>query len=241
MKLSARVVPVHRLREGERDRMWSIFADYYEKVDQSQFLSDLEAKDAVILVESEEIHGFSTMREVRVTLDGRTHIGMFSGDTVIERPYWGTRVLGRAFLIELAKKSLKQPLTPYWWILITKGYKTYLLMANNFPVHYPNVDGPTPTPQQRLMHEFGSRLFGSDYRPETGIVRFAESRGHLRTGVADITTALRHENARVALFESLNPSWRSGEELLCLARMNLTMPFKYAWKAWQGSSQQGPV
>jgi hypothetical protein len=241
MKLSARIVPVHRLREAERERMWSIFADYYERVDKDQFLTDLAEKDAVILVEGAEIHGFSTMREVRVTLDGRSHVGMFSGDTVIERPYWGTRVLGRAFLVELAKRSLRHPLTPYWWILITKGYKTYLLMANNFPVHYPNVDGPTPEPQQRLMHEFGRRLFGPAYHPETGIVRFPESRGQLRTGIADISPELRQQNVRVAMFDSLNPHWKSGEELLCLARMNLAMPIKYAWKAWQGSSQQGPV
>ena len=160
--LRARVVPVASLGPDERARMWALFAAAYDDVDEATFRADLDAKQRVIvLTDADGVQGFSTLREVEVTVDGQRQVGMFSGDTVVAPAYWGTKVLGRAFLAHLAWRRMLRPLTQYWWVLITKGYKTYLLMANNFPVHWPRMEAPTPPEAERLRDAFGEALFGA--------------------------------------------------------------------------------
>lgn len=56
---------------------------------------------------------------------------MHNPDARIQR-FWGRRSLGVAFLIYMFKKKLARPSVPLHCFLISRGYKTYLLMANNF-------------------------------------------------------------------------------------------------------------
>lgn len=236
--LSARVVPVSDVSDEALRRMYALFERYYTCTSFEAFVEDFRAKDAVILLSDGEIQGFSTLQEVRIEVDGRVHVGMFSGDTVVDRAWWGTKVLGRAFLWHLLKRRLRHLFRPYWWILISKGYKTYLLMANNFPEHHPNADGPSPPDRLAIRDAFAVRLFGRWYDPARGVVAFEQSRGQLRQGIADVTPALVAQNPRVALFERLNPTWREGTELVCLAAMPWLLPVHYVLKAWR--TRRGP-
>lgn len=231
MTLRARVIDTRAVSEAQLGRMWSIFAEVYAEVDEGVFRADFRAKDRVILLEDGEIQGFSTLVERRVVVDGRTHVGMFSGDTVVQPEHWGTRVLGHAFLQHLARRRLAQFWLPYWWVLISKGYKTYLLMANNFPEHWPRHERPTPEPTRRVLDAFGQSLFAAAWHPEAGVVRWETPRGRLKAGVAEVTPDLAATHPRVAFFADRNPGWAAGDELMCLARMELTLPIRYAWKA----------
>ena len=239
MSLRARVVPVHSVDDAQLRALWALFAEHYEDVDEATFVADFREKDDVILLDDGAPQGFSTLREVRVRVDGRTHVGMFSGDTVVARPYWGTRVLGRAFVAHLAKRRLRVPTLDYWWILISKGYKTYLLMANNFPEHWPRHEAPTPPQARVVMDAFARSLFGDAWRPERGVVRWTTPRGRLRPGIADVTPELAASRPRVAFFERSNPAWAEGDELVCLARMSLGLPLSYGWKALRGAVAGG--
>jgi hypothetical protein len=230
--LRARVVAVHAIDEGALARMWALFAATYDEVHEDVFRADFAAKDHVILLEDGDgVQGFSTLRELAVTVAGVRHVGMFSGDTVLSQRWWGSRVLGRAFLGHLARRRLANLRDPYWWILIAKGYKTYLMMANNFPVHWPRHETATPAGTQAVMGAFGGALFGPAYDPDAGRVRWDAPRGRLRPGVADVTPDLRAARPRVDFFARANPGWAEGDELFCLARMDLDMPLRYAWKS----------
>ncbi len=230
--LRARVVPVARVDEAGLARMWALFAATYDDVREDVFRADFAAKDHVILLEDDDgVQGFSTLRELAVTVEGLRHVGMFSGDTVLSQRWWGSRVLGRAFLGHLARRRIANLRHPYWWILIAKGYKTYLMMANNFPVHWPRHEAATPAETGAVMRAFGTALFGPAYDPDAGRVRWDDPRGRLRPGVADVTPALRAERPRVDFFARANPGWVDGDELFCLARMDLDMPLRYAWKS----------
>lgn len=231
--LRARVVPVASVDEPTLRRLFALFQQYYDCVGWEAFVADFRAKDDVILLVADEVRGFSTLKSVRVEVGGRTRLGVYSGDTVVDRPYWGTKVLGRAFLWYLFRARLRSPLQDLWWVLISKGYKTYLLMANNFPEHYPTVGGPTPAEVTAIRDAFGASLFAPHYQAAEGVIRFPSSRGQLRPGIADVTDGLARQNPRVALFEALNPGWAQGDELMCLARMGWGMPFRYLAKAWR--------
>ncbi len=234
-KLVAEVLPVRSVKEFERAKMFQLFARYYEHVSYEQFCTDLAAKDDVIVLRDGEgqVQGFSTLVAVRLEVGGKTHHGVFSGDTVVDRAHWGQKALGVAFLKYLLVKKLRHPLRPLWWFLISKGYKTYLLMANNFGEHYPSADAPTPAWARGLIDAFGATHFGTAYDPQAGLIRFERSLGQLRPHVAPITERERAD-PRIALFERLNPTWSEGTELCCLARMTWSMPFVYALKKqWQ--------
>lgn len=235
MKLRARVVPVDALAPRDVDAMWALFERYYDCVDRSRFEADLSQKDHVIVLRAADARlcGFSTLKRLSVTQDGTTHHAVFSGDTVVEQAYWGDRSLGVAFLRYLAWARLRHPLSPLWWILITKGYKTYLLMAHNFAEFWPRHDQPTPPDRRTLIDRLATHLFPEAWRADLGVVRFATPMGQLKAGVATIPAGLRERNPHVAFFDRHNPGWPHGDELFCVARMAWTMPLTYALKAWR--------
>jgi hypothetical protein len=232
-KLHARIVSVARLSDGQHQRMFEVFADYYANVSCERFLEDLGRKDDVILLLDSRnvIQGFSTMKNLSCVVKGKKVQGLFSGDTVVAKEYWGQRVLGRAFLRYLFTQKLKHPFVPYYWYLISKGYKTYLLMANNFEDHHPRLEAAMSRWDKAVLDAFGTTLYPHEYSPATGLITFPESHGHVRKGVADIDEALLDKYPRIAFFVEKNPTWFHGTELACIARMTWSMPFKYALKA----------
>jgi len=228
-------VRVAALTESDKAQMFALMKRYYDEVSREQFLIDLSKKDDVILLldDSEgQIRGFSTLVSVRVRHQGKIVHGIFSGDTVIEKDYWGQRTLGKAFLRYLLKKKLRRPFAPLYWLLITKGYKTYLMMANNFAEYYPRFDRATPSEKQELLRSFYSQLYPDEYDAEKGIVTPASEACHLKAGIAPISEILLLTNPKIAFFQQINPDWQQGAELACLARMTLWMPLQYAVKAF---------
>jgi hypothetical protein len=236
----ARVVPVRALSAADRDAMFSLFDRYYADVTRARFEADLAAKDHVIALKdpSGAWVGFSTLAQVTVEVGGVAHRGVYSGDTVLDEAHWGSGALGRAFLGYLLRVRLRHPLQPLWWFLISKGYKTYLLMANNFPEHWPRFEEPTPPDIEALRGAFAGRAFGAAWRPELGVVRFQAPSGRLRSGVAAPDEAAL-ARPRVAFFLASNPGWAAGDELVCVASMGWTMPLRYAWKKRRGGAATG--
>lgn len=230
--LKAAIVSVNRLTPEDKTCMLRLMQAYYDSVTEPQFLSDLSKKDAVILLkdQSRKIQGFSTLASVRIKLDGKPIRAIFSGDTVIDKKYWGQRALGKAFLRYLFIEKLKSPFKPLYWLLISKGYKTYLMMANNFSEHYPRFERPTPARAKLMLDAFYSILYPEHYNPKTGLIESQTDACRLKSGVAGIPTALLKSNPKVAFFEQCNPQWPQGAELACIARMTLPMPFQYALK-----------
>jgi hypothetical protein len=239
--VTARVVAVRSLSAADRDAMFALFDRYYADVTRARFDADLDVKDHVIALRDARGAwvGFSTLAQVTVDVDGVAHRGVYSGDTVLDEAQWGSGALGRAFLGYLLRVRLRHPLSPLWWFLISKGYKTYLLMANNFPEHWPRFEAPTPAEIEALRGAFASRAFGAAWRPADGVVRFEGPSGRLRSGVAAPDDAAR-ARPRVAFFEAANPGWAAGDELVCVASMGWTMPLRYAWKKRRAAAPTGP-
>jgi hypothetical protein len=241
----ARVVAVAALTAADCDAMFALFDRYYVDVTRARFDADLAAKDHVIALRdaSGAWVGFSTLAAVSVEVDGVVHRGVFSGDTVVDEAHWGDGALGRAFLGYLLRARLRHPFQPLWWFLISKGYKTYLLMANNFPEHWPRPEVPTPASVEALRAAFASRWFGAAWRPAEGVVRHDAPAGRVRAGGAVPDDAAR-ARPRVAFFEANNPGWAAGDELVCVASMSWTMPLRYAWKkraGWIGARRPPPA
>lgn len=225
-RLRGRVVPVARLSAETLEQMWAVFSKYYADIHRAKFEADLSEKQDVILLEDDgdrSVQGFSTLEVYARRLHGRAFVAVYSGDTVVEEAYWGQSALQRTFTRYMVRTKLAHPLTPVYWYLISKGYKTYLLLARNFPTHYPRYDRPTPPFAQAVLDLLSADKFAQAYRPEQGILHFEQCQGRLKRGVAPVDASLL-AYPDIRFFVERNPGHADGDELCCLGRVDLAFP-----------------
>ena len=238
------------LTAEERARMLALMQLCYDNVDPVRFLFDLENKrDVIVLVDPARagaIMGFSTVRIAEETLAGRRVDILFSGDTVIHPDCWGAKALQWGFLEYTLRHKVKNPLRPLYWLLLSKGYKTYLLLTNNFPSAFPRR-GAVPAGSLRALRDrVASAWWGSAFEGEAEIVRFHDARDRVRTGVAALDPAtLAHPD--VAFFLAKNPRWAEGDELVCFAEIDFALAARWLKKTvrravWRSSAgRRAPV
>jgi len=230
-RLEALVLAVSSLSLEQKTRMFEILERYYSHVSWDVFLKDLSDKSEVILLRSQQdqiIQGFSTLKFFETQVSGKTERAVFSGDTIIEKEFWGQTALQKAFVSRLMKEKLKAPHRPLYWFLISKGYKTYLLMANNFLNYFPSQNGQSDLQAHR--DAFSKTLFGKAYDPSTGLLQFGESAPRLKGEVAPIPSELLESQSKVAFFVSKNPTWQKGTELACVAELDFEMIMGFTLK-----------
>ena len=219
-KLKATVISIKELNLPERFKMFSIYEKYYENSSREKFEKDLLNKDKVIILKSQgdnEIQGFSTLKHINLVLNsGKKVRGIFSGDTIIEKKFWGDKALNLAFSFYLLKEKYKKPFEPLYWFLISKGFKTYLLLANNFPEYYPSPEAKTPKEMEEVMDEFSMQNYPDAYNPETKTLCFGNNYDSLKKTVAPVDEELLSRYHKIKFFLEKNPNWEKGEELVCL-------------------------
>jgi len=245
--LKTKILQIDKLTESQITQMFQVMDQYYSKVTEENFRKDLAEKQKVILLLGEDglIKGFSTIIQLPIQADQHFFIAIFSGDTVLQKEYWGNGALATAFGRYLTEVKLHNPLTRVYWFLISKGYKTYLLMTNNFPTHYPRYEQQIPDRYKKVMDVFYKMRFGENYDEQYGLIRFENNKASsVKYQVADIDDDLRL-NPRILFFEKSNPQWREGVELVCVAKVTLWIPLRYAikrlFKSLKGKESKVPM
>lgn len=230
--MQTKIVSADNLSSMQLKRMFQLMSRYYEAVSEDIFIKDLLNKQKVILLfgPDNQIEGFSTLTQENLEANGKRFVAIFSGDTVLSEAYWGNGALAMAFGKYLFQTKMRYLFRDVNWFLISKGYKTYLLMTNNFPQHFPRFDLETPKKIQSKMDVFYTKRFGDKYIPEQGLIRLDFSENyHLKTCVAEISEQLR-SNPKISFFEKKNPNWQIGVELACVAKVSLWIPVRYIIK-----------
>lgn len=222
-KLKGLIVNVSLLCEEQVSLMWAIFTKYYDSVSEDAFKADLNEKNyAILLVDQADglIKGFSTAQVIQYQEGAKKAQVIYSGDTILEKEYWGSKVLHNTFLSLVLKLKLQKPFTPLYWFLISKGYKTFLLLAKNIKNHWPNMDGETPIYEKSLLQDLCHKKFAHSWKPELGVLKFERCPGKLKGEIAPITTKDLREPL-IQFFVDKNPGHASGDELCCLGLMDL--------------------
>ena len=221
--LYAKILPVSAVRSCDRERMLQLMQLCYDGIDPNRFSADLREKQYVILLfvrASGELVGFSTIQVKDEVLQGRAVEVCFSGDTVIHPDYWGHKTLQIAFGRFVLWRKLRRPHRPCLWLLLTKGYKTYLLLVNNFPCSFPRRE-VTPSPgYQAFLHRIAKARWPHEYDESRGVVDFRGCRDRVKPACAPIDAQARM-NPDVAFFAQRNPEHGEGTELVCLAEMRV--------------------
>lgn len=213
--------PISTVGEADLHRLFDVFERHYDRVSFDQFRADFLEKDYVILLKDEEqdvVRGFSTLVLYDRVVLGEPLKLLFSGDTVIDQDYWGQQALSRTWCSLAGKIKAEYPDAKLYWLLITKGHRTYLYLPLFFHEFYPRYDQPTPHFEQEVIHDFGRFKYGKHYDPVRGILSFDNPHGQLRTDLADIPAA-QLKNPHVRFFQERNTRYRTGEELICVTRL----------------------
>lgn len=238
-KLQGRIVDVTLLSKEQINSMWAIFTKYYDSVSELSFKKDLNEKNyAILLIDKadESIKGFSTVQVLSHSMGNKKAQIIYSGDTILEKEYWGSKVLHNTFLKLVLKLKIQKPFTPLYWFLISKGYKTFLLLAKNVKDYWPNMEGGTPAFEQSLLEELCQKKFPDSWKPELGVLKFENCPGKLKGEIAPITERDLREPL-IDFFVRKNPGHTEGDELCCIGKIDtgtvqffLTKTFKRIFK-----------
>jgi hypothetical protein len=220
MKLTSQTIAVSDLLPDCVDRMRQLMQAHYDGVTEAQFLADLQAKQWVILLYDEaQLCGFSTQALFDYPHENRTTKILFSGDTIIEKAHWGSLALPLAWGRLMLTLQAADPETELYWLLTSKGYKTYRFLPVFFHKFYPNHAAETPDFETTLLRNVATQKFGARFDAVAGVLRADPNAQRLRDGIAEIdTTRLRDQH--IAFFQLRNPGHRRGDELVCLARFH---------------------
>jgi hypothetical protein len=207
------------LTDADVRAMYDLYRSYYDATSPELFRSDLDGKSHVIeLLCDGVLRGFSTLAVLEVETPGECTRAIFSGDTIIDPAFWGEQALVRAFCHFAGRIKLLAPAAPLYWLLISKGYRTYRYLSAFAHRYYPHHSNTTPEPVRTRMELLARAKFGEHFDIQRGIVCFPESRGHLKAEWAQIRDPLR-DHPVVRFFLERNPRYHEGQELVCLTEL----------------------
>ncbi|HRH92256.1 MAG TPA: hypothetical protein PLW01_10105 [Agitococcus sp.] len=230
--LKAVYCPISKIDVHDIRQMYGIYSQYYERTTWDIFLRDLSKKTGAFLLSCPKegrIVGFSTILVMDMVVQGEAARGVFSGDTIIEREYWGSRALQVAFYKFVVLEKLRHPRQSIYWLLISKGFKTYLLLANNFTTYYPNPEGKHDYLAD-VVDDYCQQMFAEYYDADSRILDFGTDYQCLKGDVAEITEKMCRDNQKIRFFEERNPDWRRGTELPCVGVLDFENLSKYVLK-----------
>lgn len=219
--LTGTVQPVAVLSETEKDRMYLLLCDNFTNTAREVFEADLAEKEWVVLLRGERsgiIQGFSTLMQLDLETENGPVTAFFSGDTIIQRKFWGQTVLPRLWSRHVFKLAAAMTGRTVYWFLICSGYKTYRFLPVFFREFYPCCTRPTPPGIRQLMETLGLSKYPDEYDTTAGVIRFRHPAA-LREGIADMTSR-RLRDPHIAFFQRVNPGHVRGDELACITEIS---------------------
>lgn len=216
------IKPIKEYTEAEISAMYSLMDEFYDNTDEAVFRRDFFDKDycLALYLEDGKLVGFTTQKVLEIDVDGKKVNGMFSGDTIIHKDYWGDIELFRVwarFWFDFAEKY-----DEFYWFLICKGYKTYRIMPLFWKEFYPNYRMETPEYEQKIIDAYASHLYPDEYNSKTGVIEYKKVKDKLKDGVANVGER-EMKNKDIAFFCKANPNFADGNDIACLAKIDINI------------------
>ena len=211
--IKGKVLPVSDLSEKQIQKMFEIMQKYYENIEWDNFYIDLKNKlDAILLCDDTgAIKGFTTLTEFKYSENIRL---LFSGDTIVEQEYWGANDLAQVW-VNNAIKYAEIFAGKTYWLLLSKGYKSYKYLHTFFNEFYPRADVETPEFARQIIDDFCKLHWGEKY--QNGVIKMGKD--YLK-GEFAVVKEIRLKDKNTAFFLEKNPNYAKGDELVCLTEMS---------------------
>lgn len=208
------------LTPSERATMLGLLSLEFLGTRREDFIRDLEEKDVVALLRKEtcdgEIVGFSTLMMLDLPIEGRKVKAVFSGDTTVLPEFRNSGGLG----VEIGRYFMKAlemfPEHEVYYVLISKGWRTYKAMPFFFRHFAPKHDAQTSDRDKEVMDAFGKAKYPRDYSPARGLIMFSKETQRLIPGSIDAVPPADPDQ-HTGFFLKVNPTYLSGTELVCVA------------------------
>ena len=216
-RLTGRTVRRDALSPQQEERLHDLLATFFNGVDRATFIADLHEKSHVILLEDDTraVRGFSTLLVYRTSVPGVDATIVYSGDTIVDRAWWGSPSLAVSWLAAARSLTKASGTRDVFWLLLTSGFRTYRFLPVFWRDFYPrHDDGEAPSSKRPLADALAVERFGDRYDPERGIVRFGRPQV-LVPELRDVPDGRSHD-PHVAFFLERNPGHVNGDELVCV-------------------------
>jgi hypothetical protein len=236
--LMSEIVPAGELGEPDRAAMFRLYERYYDAADRDRFEADLAEKQLVVVVRAAGLVGFTTIAVDSLKIGGSTVHYLFSGDTVLDASHWGDPILLRAWFRAAGAVKANAGAGRLFWFTVIKGHRTFRILPNFFRRFVPAPEGAADPGLLDVRNRIAVRRYGDCFDPETGLVDFGCSLGHLRAEWADAEAAAGR-NRHAAFFLRANPRYASGVELACLAEFDPGNLLRYAAASFDEGTRHG--
>lgn len=217
--LKGSIVERQALSSRDIEMMYKLMDTFYDNMTKEKFLKDLNKKDYCIVLrdERDKIWGFSTQQIMHIPLGEKLIHGVFSGDTIIHKDYWGSMELFIAFAKFFF--NFEEEYEDFYWFLICKGYKTYRMLPTFFSTFYPSYKVETPKEIKDIINAFGRFYSIEEYNEKTGVICYRGIKDRLKEHVADISEE-RLKDKNIAFFIEKNPGYIKGNDIVCLTKLS---------------------
>lgn len=217
--MKTEIIKTSLVGETGKAQLYALFQRFYANTDYTTFLSDFAEKQWLIrMTDGSRLAGFSTQQLMEHPINGKPHRFLFSGDTIVHPDYWSSSHLAGAFG-HLFTTIATEADSPLYWLLISKGFRTYRFLPVFFETFHPACTGEGRQ-LKPLLDAIGRFKFGNHYAPETERVEFPCAKDCLCDHLAEIPHNRRND-PHVAFFLSRNPGYRKGIELACIAPLSI--------------------
>lgn len=236
MKLVGHLTPLAEVSPLARQEMFELMDRHYSGVRRAAFDTDLDEKQWVIQVfdpVAGKLCGFSTQMLIDAFIaepDRERPIkALFSGDTIVDRAYWGDAALSHIWGRLALSLIDAWPNCELYWFLISQGYRTYRFLPVFFHEFFPCFDKPTPLWARSVIDALARRKFPGEYAAAAGVIAAHGHQYHLRQHLAELSPE-RLDDPHVRFFVERNPRHERGDELCCIARLTRENFRPAAWR-----------
>lgn len=178
--------------------------------------ADLARADHVWWAEAPDGALIATTAIARVPL-GTAGVGLYTY-MVSTHPAWRRQALLHRFAVRSWLAERRRSWAPTWWLFLAGSPSGYLTMARNLRGGWPRQDA-APTPRERAAAEAAlAWLAPAQVRREAEVIRVVDGFGVSDPAQDDVAA---HGGPHARYFEAVNPDWRAGSDLLCVAELTL--------------------
>jgi hypothetical protein len=218
MEIKKVIIDINDISTDQKSECFRLFKEYYDNTSESNFLNDLNEKDGILLVQDEEdqIIAFSTYKVEKTMVDAKKIHCLFSGDSIVHERYWGQHFV-ISFVGYLFMTLINKGYENLYWMLISKGYKTYMYLPLIFNEYYPSYRYETPSELKKIMDVFYSQKYGRNYKSANSIIM--SDNDYLKPEFNNVNQN-KSSNKDILFFQQMNPNHIIGHELTCIAKLS---------------------
>ena len=166
-----------------------------------------------------KIVGFTGLRINRTVIEGKKHLFIYFGQTVIDAAHRGKSLIpvtGTKLYLKYWREILSSR-TFFWADALT--YKAYLVFAKSLEEFYPNRQMNNPESIQKVIDHIGREHYGTYYNFGVGTVR----KEQILVNDPCINIPLKYrQDPDIRFYTQANPGYTQGQGLITIAPLSGT-------------------